>query len=103
MDAVGNEAVSHELPGHGRESQVPHRFQLILVWAVWAAASVALFLLVRHYARNIPFNDDWVMVPIITGHDSISLKWAWSQHNEHRVLVSKLILAGLFRWVAPDF
>ena len=43
------------------------------------------------------------MVPVITGHESISLRWAWSQHNEHRVLVPRLILASLFRWVAPDF
>ena len=36
------------------------------------------------------------MVPVITGHESISLKWAWSQHNEHRALVPRLILASLF-------
>lgn len=103
MDATCHEAVSHELPSHTRESRVRHRFQLILVWAVWVTGTVALFLYVRHYARNIPYMDDFAMVPVITGHESISLRWAWRQHNEHRVLVPRLILASLLRWVAPDF
>ena len=103
MDAAGHGAVGHELPSPTRESRVPHRFQLILVWAVWVTGTVALFLYVRHYMRNIPYMDDFAMVPVITGHESISLRWAWRQHNEHRVLVPRLILASLFRWVAPDF
>ena len=103
MNATGHESVSHGSADHLRESRIPHRVQFILVWAVWLTATVALFLYVRHYARNIPFIDDWVMVPIITGHEPISLRWAWTQYNEHRVLVPKLIHASLFRWVAPDF
>ena len=90
-------------PSPAREFRVPHRFQLILVWAVWVFATVAMFLDVLHYTRNIPYMDDWAMVPVITGHESISLRWAWTQHNEHRVLLPRLILASLFRWVAPDF
>jgi len=103
MDATSHEAVSHELPSHTRESRVRHRFQLILVWAVWVTGTVALFLYVRHYARNIPYMDDWELVPVVTGHRSISLKWAWSQHNEHRAMLPRLILVSLFRWIARDF
>ncbi len=75
---------------------------LLLNWAVWTIATTALFLFIRHYARNVPYIDDWSMVPLITGCEPVSLKWAWSQHNEHRVLVPKLILAGLFRGVSLD-
>ena len=103
MDAAGHESVSHELPSPAREFRVPHRFQLILVWAVWVFATVALFLYVLHYTRNVPYMDDWEMVPVITGHESISLRWAWTQHNEHRALLPRLILASLFRWIARDF
>src|SRR5262249_14555789 len=31
------------------------------------------------------------------------LRWAWAQHNEHRPLISRLIMAGLFRLVGNDF
>ena len=78
-------------------------FSLVLVWAIWIACTLVSFLYVRHYARNIPYMDDWAMVPVITGHEPITLKWAWTQHNEHRILVPKLMLAFLFRWVSPDF
>ena len=62
-----------------------------------------MFLYVLHYTRNVPYMDDWEMVPVITGHESISLRWAWTQHNEHRALLPRLILASLFRWIARDF
>ncbi|MBV8487921.1 MAG: hypothetical protein JO161_06545 [Planctomycetaceae bacterium] len=103
MMAAQNEAVGQEITGHVRQSQVLNRSRLILVWAIWIAFTLVLFLHVQHYARNIPYMDDWAMVPVITGHEPITLKWAWAQHNEHRMLVPKLILAFLFRWVAPDF
>jgi len=103
MDKVGHEAVHHELPGHARQFVVQNRSRLILVWAVWLVCTAGLFAYVRHYARNIPCWDDWAMVPVITGHEPNILKWAWAQHNEHRLLVPRLILAFLFRWVAPDF
>ncbi len=75
----------------------------VVVWIVWSLLTGALIYYVRHYTRNIPYQDDWSMVSVVTGHESISMKWAWSQHNEHRVLLPRLILAGLFRGVAPDF
>ncbi|MGO9596804.1 MAG: hypothetical protein ACLP7Q_02155 [Isosphaeraceae bacterium] len=103
MKATSHEAAGHELPGHGRQFHVLNRCRLILVWAVWVTGTVALFLFVRHYARNVPFNDDWWMVPVITGHEPISLRWAWFQHAEHRMPVPKLIQASLLRWLVPDF
>src|SRR5271166_6422058 len=103
MMAAQTEAVGQGIAGHARESQVLNRSRLVLVWAIWIACTLVSFLYVRHYARNIPYMDDWAMVPVITGHEPITLKWAWTQHNEHRMLVPKLMLAFLFRWVAPDF
>jgi hypothetical protein len=47
--------------------------------------------------------DDWAMVSVITGNEPISLRWLWEEHNEHRVLIPKLMQASLLRWVAPDF
>ena len=41
-------------------------------------------------------------VPVLTGHSPLTLGWFWSQHNEHRVFLSRLILVGLFR-LTHDF
>ena len=47
--------------------------------------------------------DDLTLVPIMTGHEPVSLRWLWSQHNEHRSVVSRLILVGPFRFISSDF
>ncbi len=75
----------------------------IVVWAVWGAMTAATILFIRQYARNIPYMDDFALVPLITGHDPVSLQWIWSQHNEHRPAISRLILVGLHRFIATDF
>jgi hypothetical protein len=74
----------------------------ILVWTVWAIMTAATILFIRHYARNVPFMDDFLLVPMMTGHQPVSLAWLWSLHNEHRPVVSRLIMAGLYRGIAPD-
>ena len=33
----------------------------------------------------------------------MNVVWLWDQHNEHRPLISRLILAGLIRYVKNDF
>jgi hypothetical protein len=75
----------------------------IFVWAVWGAMTVASMLFIRHYSRNIPYLDDFSLIPIMTGREPVSLPWLWSQHNEHRPVISRLIMAGLFRYISPDF
>jgi len=65
--------------------------------------TLAAILYIRHYTRNIPFADDFALIPMMTGHEPVSLRWAWSQHNEHRPVLSRLILAGLSRYVKNDF
>ena len=102
MKAASHEAVNPVSPGNARGSQAADRLRLIFVWAVWQSPHgiVPLYTPLR---RNIPYMDDWEIIPIITGHIPVTLKWAWAQHNEHRILIPKLILAFLFRWVASDF
>jgi hypothetical protein len=79
------------------------RVALILCWSVWAALTVALFLYIRQYSRNVPYMDDFWMVPVMTGTEPVTLQWAWAQHNEHRTLISRLIMVGLTRYIANDF
>jgi hypothetical protein len=47
--------------------------------------------------------DEFAMVRVMTGSEPVSLQWAWAQHNEHRPMISRLIMAGLARFVANDF
>jgi hypothetical protein len=103
MDRAGDKADGREIAGCARAVRVSLRIRLILVWAVWLSCTVVLLLYIRHYARNLPYLDDWCLVPLITGNEPVTLKWAWAQHNEHRILIPRLILAGLLRWVALDF
>jgi hypothetical protein len=72
-------------------------------WAVWGAMTVRLLLFVQQYSGNVPFIDDFNMVPILTGSVPVTLDWAWSQHHEHRPMISRLILVGLSRFVSRDF
>ncbi|MGO9596802.1 MAG: hypothetical protein ACLP7Q_02145 [Isosphaeraceae bacterium] len=103
MYRASREAVGQELPARARAYRISHRLRLLFIWAVWTVGTLSLFLHVGHYARNLPYWDDWEMVPVITGHEPVTLKWAWALHSEHHMPVPKLILAGLIRWVAPDF
>jgi hypothetical protein len=58
--------------------------------------AVALVYLKR-YGVNVPYMDDLEIVPVGTGSVPVSLGWLWSLHNEHRILLPRLIMAGLFR------
>src|SRR5262245_42906535 len=75
----------------------------ILVWLIWGAMTAAAILFIRQHARNIPMMDDFALVPMMAGREPVSLGWAWSQHNEHRPVLSRLILAGVSRYIGNDF
>jgi hypothetical protein len=65
--------------------------------------SVALLGFVCVYGGNVPYLDDWDIVPALTGHQAVTLEWLWSQHNEHRLPVPKLLLLGLYKISGFDF
>jgi hypothetical protein len=75
----------------------------MLTWGLWAAMTVGMILFIRHYNRNIPYLDDFGLVSVMARQEPASIQWAWSQHNEHRPVISRLILAGLSRFVQNDF
>jgi hypothetical protein len=61
-----------------------------------------MILFIRHNTRNVPYFDDLALVSVMTGHEPLSFQWAVAQHNEHRVVIPKLIQVALLRAV-PDF
>lgn len=49
------------------------------------------------YGRNVPSWDDWDIVPTTTGAQPVTWNWLWSQHNEHRIPVPRLVMLAIFR------
>jgi hypothetical protein len=72
------------------------------VWAVWLAMLAAALLLIAHYGSNVPSWDDWDMVPTLTHTQPVTLDWLWSQHNEHRVPLPRLIYLAFTRPLKGD-
>ena len=90
-------------PGRARWAALRDAAGLLTGWGAWGFMTVALLLFVQQNSRNVPYMDDFAMVSMMTGFEPVSLRWAWAQHNEHRPLLSRLMMAGLSRFVANDF
>lgn len=58
---------------------------------------------IRINSVNAPLLDDWTMLPWSTGQVPVTTEWLWSQHNEHRIPLAKLILLGAYRVSGHDF
>ena len=74
----------------------------LVAWGAWAAMLVATVFFVARYASNVPSWDDWDMVPTLTGNQPVTWDWLWSQHNEHRVPLPRLIFLALNRLTVTD-
>jgi hypothetical protein len=74
------------------------------VRTVWAAAAVVpplvIWFLIGALGVNVPFEDDWDMLPVITRWIAGTLTFAdfWQQHSEHRIAAVK----GMFWWFGSD-
>ncbi|MDQ4142416.1 MAG: hypothetical protein M3198_01520 [Actinomycetota bacterium] len=80
-----------------------HRRGPIFVWGVWAALSLVALACLALYTRNVPLSEDWTLVPALTGNQPDVLGWLWSQNNEHRVPVPRLMLLGALTLTGGDF
>ena len=75
----------------------------IFVWGVWAALLALDLGLVARFGPDVPIGDDFDVVSVVSGARPATLEWLWSQHNEHRVPLPRLILLGLYRLSGNDF
>ncbi len=85
------------------ESARRARLAAPIVWSIWAAMLVAALWFVSRYSSNVPSWDDWDMVPTLTGNQPITLEWLWSEHNEHRVPIPRLLYLALNWLTVVDF
>jgi hypothetical protein len=72
----------------------------------WACCILALLpiaaivRLISRYAVNIPWGDEWSLVPLIRKfyEHQLTLADLSRQHNEHRIVIPKLIYLGFAGW-----
>jgi hypothetical protein len=65
--------------------------------AVWLAATATSIAYVARYASPVPIGDDLEMARAFAGRQALSPAWIWTQHNEHRIPVARLVFLGLMR------
>jgi hypothetical protein len=67
-------------------------FRTPFVWGLWALLSAGLVAYVGIVNDDFPMADDWHLVPVYTGNHPVTLSWLWTQYNEHRMPLSRLLL-----------
>lgn len=89
-DARGQARVARELAPLCQSAN----FALILLSVL--PPVLLLFALLRWHVE-VPYLDQWELVPLLEKFDAGELSFAdlWAQHNEHRILLPKLIMLGL--------
>lgn len=75
----------------------------LIVWSVWAILTLYLFYCLFVYGKNLPLAEDWTMVSAYTGNEKNIGVWLWSQNNEHRIPLPRLILLVLLKLSGGDF
>ena len=80
------------------------RAERLFTYGVWTAASVALLAYVGFYGRNVPYYEDWVLVPVLTGSRPFSLSWLLEMTvAEHRFILAKALLYPMWLASGGDF
>lgn len=72
-------------------------------WTIWACVSLAALCFVAVFSLHTPYVDEWEWIGRATGNEPVTLSWLWSQHNEHRMFLPRLIYLGLGAISGFDF
>ena len=67
------------------------RVESAVLWAAIVVAPLAILALVLTLAVNVPFEDDWDMLAVVTRWHAGTVTFAdfWQQHSEHRIAALK--------------
>lgn len=68
----------------------------VFVWATWGVSLLLALGYVGRFGADAPRYDDYAVVPQLCGEEPITLGWLWSQHSEHRIPLTRLVLLGVF-------
>ena len=79
------------------------RGPLAFVWGLWLFGLWQLVGLVTKYGVDLPYYDEWDLVAPLLGEQPLTLKWLWSQHNEHRIFLPRLVYLAVEKVGRFDF
>lgn len=74
----------------------------VFVWSIWGVMLAAALFYSLLSGADAPLWDDYAVVPQLCGRAPIDAAWLWSQHNEHRIPLARLILLTVFRLDGAD-
>lgn len=75
--------------------------------AIFSAPLVVIICLIHYYAVNVPFSDDYALIPMLKNVNHGHIPWSlfWAQHNEHRIFFPNVIMtivAKITHWNVTD-
>jgi hypothetical protein len=96
--------VSPPEPAHAINAPLAlDRWAPLFVWGIWGLALLATLAFVGRYSNNFPMDDMTCYAPALLGLEPVEgagpvgVAFLWSQHNEHRLPLPKLIWVTLLR------
>ncbi len=79
------------------------RREAVAAWTVWLVMFAAGLWFVSAHALTMPYGDEWEWLSVVVGQQPVNLSWLWSMHNEHRLVLPRLIYIGVGRLTGFDF
>src|SRR5262245_31096977 len=76
----------------------------IVALGFWASL-LATACYIATFASAFPHDDDWEVLPFTLGipqYFPVTWEWLWCPHNEHRILLPRLLWIGLVKLFGAD-
>ncbi|MBA4191957.1 MAG: hypothetical protein C0467_28590 [Planctomycetaceae bacterium] len=76
----------------------------LILGGTWLCCFLAAWWLTAQTSPLVPKYDDWlVIVPVVTGHETVSPTWLWESLNEHKIPLPRLAYFVAVRCSGGDF
>lgn len=82
---------------------VPETGDAVFVWVLGTVLAAAALGFVLRFGPSVPRWDDFAIAAIPAGTERVTAAWLWAPHNEHRIVLPKLVLVGLLALSGWDF
>lgn len=64
-----------------------------LIYFIFSALPIFwIFWMVYEFGVNVPTGDDWDLISAYNSHDGLTIKYLFSQHNEHRIFFPRMVM-----------
>ena len=83
--------------------QFGSRTNQVIVLACWLICTLGTLWFSDAHCSDVPYGDEYDIIPIIAEKQSFSLSWLWAPMNEHRIPLPRLIRFVLLRLTDNDF